>query len=108
MAAHQAGLSFQPPALETESSPGVWHVVIPEIGLPVGRPQTIVVDVTPHTRLGARKFRIKTTLRVYWDQVLVDKSTPVPTIVAAGSMLTTRTCDGAVSRPRSPLAATAR
>ncbi len=82
VAAHQAGLSFHPPALETESSPGVWHVVIPEIGLPVGRPQTIVVDVTPHTRLGARKFRIKTTLRVYWDQVLVDKSTPVPTTVA--------------------------
>ena len=59
----------------------MWHVVIPEIGLPVGRPQTVVVDVTPHTRLGARKFRIKTTLRVYWDQVVVDKSVQARTTV---------------------------
>jgi hypothetical protein len=47
---------------------------MPEIGLPVGRPQTVVVDVTPHTKSGAREFRIVTTLRVYWDQILVDTS----------------------------------
>jgi hypothetical protein len=55
--------------------------VLPEIGLPVGRPQTVVVDITPHTSRGLREFRIVTTLRVYWDEVLVDRSASEPAAV---------------------------
>ncbi|MGH8186647.1 MAG: hypothetical protein ACREUC_08800, partial [Steroidobacteraceae bacterium] len=76
VAAHQAGLAFKPPELQTRDASGRWRTVLPEIGLPVGRPQTVVVDVTPFTRTGAREFRIATTLRVYIDQLLVDVSSP--------------------------------
>ncbi len=80
LAAHQAGLLFQSPALQMRDASGVWQTVVSEIGLPVGRPQTIVVDLTVATaRRGIRlprvpEVRIITTARVYWDQVLVATS----------------------------------
>jgi Tfp pilus assembly protein PilF len=82
VAAHQAGLAFRPPELQARNASGQWVPVMPEIGLPVGRPQTVVVDITPHTRSGLREFRIVTTLRVYWDQILVDRSSAAPTTTA--------------------------
>jgi hypothetical protein len=82
VAAHQAGLAFRPPELHARDASGKWIAVMPEIGLPVGRPQTVVVDITPHTRRGVRVFRIVTTLRVYWDEIAVDRSNPVPTAIA--------------------------
>ncbi len=81
VAAQQAGLAFQPPALEARDSSGHWRTVMPEVGLPVGRPQTVVLDVTPQTRRGSREFRIVTTLRVYWDEILIDVSEPAPVTV---------------------------
>ena len=45
-AAHQAGLALVPPALQARDANGSWRTAIREIGLPTGRPQTIVVDVT--------------------------------------------------------------
>jgi hypothetical protein len=54
--------------------------------MPVGRPQTIVVDLTavlkerrPKARAATVDIRIATTLRVYWDQIVVDTSSPVAT-----------------------------
>jgi hypothetical protein len=79
VAAHQAGLVFHPPELQARNSSGRWVTVMPEIGLPVGRPQTVVVDITPHTSRGLREFRVVTTLRVYWDEILVDRSEPALT-----------------------------
>jgi Tfp pilus assembly protein PilF len=83
VAAHQAGLAFHPPELQARHHSGEWETVMPEVGLPVGRPQTVVIDITPHTRRGLREFRIVTTLRVYWDEILVDRSAPAPATVAA-------------------------
>jgi len=84
VAAHQAGLSSEPPALQVQDERGVWQTVVPEIGLPVGRPQTIALDLT--AVLPARRrvvdLRIVTTLRVYWDQILVDTSDPAPFTIA--------------------------
>jgi hypothetical protein len=74
VAAHQAGLVFQLPSLQIKDASGKWITAMPEIGLPVGRPQTVVVDVTPLVARGVREVRIATTLRVYWDQILVAPS----------------------------------
>jgi hypothetical protein len=84
LAAHQAGLPSNPPAVQVRGESGVWRTVLPEIGLPVGRPQTIVVDLTGALKRRPRdtmEVRIVTTLRVYWDQILVDTSEPAPFIV---------------------------
>ncbi len=67
VAAHQAGLALLPPRLEVERADGSWAVAVEQIGVPVGRPQTIVVDLAPH--LGpSRRVRVVTSMRVMWDQ----------------------------------------
>ena len=74
VAAHQAGLQLLPPSLEVKGADGRWRTAIEDIGMPVGRPQTVVVDLTGTVPADAREVRIKTTMRIYWDQVLVDVS----------------------------------
>ena len=70
VAAHQAGLRLVPPRLEVERADGSWAVALEQIGVPVGRPQTIVVDV--RGLLGpSRRVRVVTTMRVMWDQAQV-------------------------------------
>ena len=81
VAAHQAGLPFRPPELQGRDASGRWVSVVPEIGLPVGRPQTVLLDITPQTRSGLREFRIVTTLRVYWDEIVVDRSSQAATTI---------------------------
>ncbi|HET7220761.1 MAG TPA: FG-GAP-like repeat-containing protein, partial [Vicinamibacterales bacterium] len=80
VAAHQSGLRMTPPSLEVPDEGGRWRTAIAEIGFPVGRPQTVLVDLAGRLPRGARRVRIVTTMRVYWDQILVgtaDSSVPV-------------------------------
>ena len=74
VAAHQAGLSLQPPSLDFKAADGKWQTAIEDIGMPVGRPQTVVVDLTGRVPDSATEVRVRTTMRIYWDQVLVDTS----------------------------------
>ncbi len=74
VAAHQAGLSMAPPALQVKVANGSWKTVIDDIGIPVGRPQTVTVDLTGRFLSNSREVRIVTNMRIYWDQILVDTS----------------------------------
>jgi tetratricopeptide (TPR) repeat protein len=70
VAAHQAGLRLVPPRLEVEQADGAWVTAVEQIGVPVGRPQTLLVDVAG--RLGpSRRVRVVTTMRVLWDEAAV-------------------------------------
>ena len=71
VAAHQRGLKMIPPMLQVPDGPGRWRTVIGEIGFPVGRPQTVPVDLTGVISRDATVVRIVTTMRVYWDQIVV-------------------------------------
>ena len=69
VAAHQAGLKMVAPRLEVEQADGTWRTAVEDIGVPVGRPQTLVVDLAG--KLAAtRRARIVTTMRVYWDEAV--------------------------------------
>jgi hypothetical protein len=48
--------------------------VIEDLGIPVGRPQTVVVDLRGRVPRNTRSVRVVTNMRIYWDQVLVDVS----------------------------------
>jgi tetratricopeptide (TPR) repeat protein len=74
VAAYQSGLSLKPPALQVKEASGHWQTVIPDIGIPVGRPQTIVLDLTGKFLTPSREVRLVTNMRIYWDQILVDTS----------------------------------
>jgi tetratricopeptide (TPR) repeat protein len=71
IAAHQAGLTLAPPSLQVRDAAGQWQTVRPEIGIPVGRPQTVVVDLSDIRFTGRREVRIATSMRVYWDRAQV-------------------------------------
>jgi len=75
VAAYQAGLAALPPRLEVERADGSWETAVEQIGIPVGRPQTVVVDLGG--KLGpSRRARVVTTMRVYWDEAAVAAPAP--------------------------------
>jgi tetratricopeptide (TPR) repeat protein len=75
VAAHQAGLAAKPPRVEVERADGTWQTAVEQIGIPVGRPQTVVVDLAG--KLGpSRRARVVTTMRVYWDEAAVAAPAP--------------------------------
>ena len=77
VAAHQVGLSLAPPRLDVEEAPGRWRTVAPEIGIPVGRPQTVPVQMAGRWRGPSRRVRVVTNMRIYWDQARVGRSVPI-------------------------------
>jgi hypothetical protein len=84
VAAHQAGLSLTPPSLQVRDAAGRWRTAIEQIGIPVGRPQTVPVDLAGHLRPGEHEVRIVTSMRVYWDRIAVGRRAP------AGELATMR------------------
>ena len=69
LAASQRGWSLEPPVLEVEEGPDEWRTALDDVGVPVGRPQTIVLDLSG-LRLGSsRRLRLVTNMRIYWDRI---------------------------------------
>ena len=71
-----------PPKLQVPDGPGGWRTVIEDIGFPVGRPQTVPVDLTGIVSRTTTVVRIVTTMRVYWDRIAVgiDNHTAQPVV----------------------------
>jgi tetratricopeptide (TPR) repeat protein len=78
VAAVQAGKNMTLPALQVRDAAGEWRTVIEDIGIPVGRPQTVTVDLTGKFLSRSREVRIVTNMRILWDQILVDHSEQQP------------------------------
>jgi hypothetical protein len=78
----EAGLVM--PYLQVEDRAGNWKTVNPDMGMPAGKPKTIVVPV--EFLSASRKVRIVTNLCVYWDEIFLSegtsdaalKPTPIP------------------------------
>ena len=82
LAASQSGKSLFLPKLQVKNRRGEWETVIDSIGISVGRPQTVVVDLTGKFLTDSREVRIVTNVKTYWDKIAVDTSeqTDVKTI----------------------------
>jgi tetratricopeptide (TPR) repeat protein len=74
MAAAQAGVTLTPPYLQVKNARGEWQTVIPQMGFPAGLPKTMTVDLTGKFLCEDSQVRIVTSMRIYWDQILVDVS----------------------------------
>lgn len=74
MAAGQAGVTITPPYLQVKNARGEWQTVIPQMGFPAGLPKTMTVDLTGKFLCADSQVRIVTSMRIYWDQILVDVS----------------------------------
>lgn len=72
----KAGLVF--PYLQVKDEAGEWKTVIEDMGIPAGKPKTIVVDLTGKFLSESREVRIVTSLCVYWDEIFLSTETAEP------------------------------
>ncbi|HEY6346820.1 MAG TPA: FG-GAP-like repeat-containing protein [Bryobacteraceae bacterium] len=57
------------PYLQVQDAKGRWTTINQDMGMPAGKPKTIVVPVKFPSR--GRKLRIVTNLAVYWDEIFL-------------------------------------
>ena len=71
-AAHQAGVVPILPYIEAHNADGEWVRVMDDLGFPAGLARSMARDITGRLPEGARRIRITTNLKIYWDRILVD------------------------------------
>lgn len=75
-ASQSGGLQF--PSLQMRDRSGRWHTVVTDLGIPAGKPKTIVVDLSGKFLSASREVRLVTNLCVYWDQIYLSEDTATP------------------------------
>jgi tetratricopeptide (TPR) repeat protein len=73
-AADQANLRPFAPYVEALVSTGKWTRVVDDLGFPAGGPRTMTADLTGKLALGTRRIRITTNLQIYWDDILISRT----------------------------------
>ncbi|HVO80461.1 MAG TPA: FG-GAP-like repeat-containing protein [Terriglobales bacterium] len=85
-AADQAGLQPVAPYVEALGEDGKWTRVMDDMGFPAGGSRTMTANLTGKLPLGMKRIRISTNLQIYWDSILINRTsqnqmvglTPVP------------------------------
>src|SRR5258706_10443560 len=78
-AADQAHLRPFAPYVEAQVSAGngakeKWVRVIDDMGFPAGGARTMTADLTDNLPLGTPRIRITTNLQIYWDNILISRT----------------------------------
>ena len=76
----QEGEGMLPPYLQVKDQQGQWQTVIEDMGIPAGRPRTMIVDLTDKFLSSAREVRIVTNLCLYWDEIFMTPDTAEPSL----------------------------
>ena len=71
------------PYLQVRDQSGRWTTVIEDMGIPAGKPKTIVVDLTGKFLSASREIRIVTDVCLYWDEIFLSEDVAAPTAVLA-------------------------
>jgi hypothetical protein len=79
-AAHQAGIEAVLPYIEALDAEGNYVRVMDDLGFPAGLVRTMARDITGRLPEGTRRIRIRTNLKVYWDQILIDTTRDEPEV----------------------------
>ncbi|HEY6249776.1 MAG TPA: hypothetical protein VI685_07425, partial [Candidatus Angelobacter sp.] len=74
----RSGLIF--PYLQVKDAAGNWQTVIPDMGLPSGKPKTMAVDLSGKFLSKSREIKITTNLCVYWDEIFLSENTEKPSV----------------------------
>jgi hypothetical protein len=75
-AASQSGIEATAPFVDAQGASGKWVRVTDDMGFPAGLPRTITADLSGKLPQGTTRIRITTNLQIYWDNILIDRSTP--------------------------------
>ncbi len=68
------------PSLQVKDETSEWRTVIADMGIPAGKPKTIVVDLSGKFLSASREVRIVTNLCVYWDEIFLSEETAAPSV----------------------------
>ncbi|OYW07801.1 MAG: hypothetical protein B7X34_10180, partial [Acidobacteriia bacterium 12-62-4] len=68
------------PQLQVKNAQGRWQTVIEDMGMPAGKPKTIVVDLTGKWLSASRELRIVSGLALYWDEIFLSEQTQAPSV----------------------------
>jgi tetratricopeptide (TPR) repeat protein len=71
MGASQGGQGLVFPYLQVKDQHGKWKTVVEDMGIPSGKPKTMVVDLAGKFLSESRQVRIVTNLCVYWDEIFL-------------------------------------
>ena len=80
-AAQRPGGGLEMPRLSVKDEAGRWVTAFSEMGIPAGKPKTIVVDLTGAWRSASREVRIESNLCLYWDEVVLAVEAAEPPLV---------------------------
>ena len=67
-----------PPCLQVKNKSGKWVTVIDNIGFPMGKDKTVVVDLTGKYLSNDHRIRILTNMEIYWDHAFFATPVHVP------------------------------
>lgn len=74
------GAELVTPYLEVLDAAGEWQVVVPDMGMPAGKPKAIVVDLRDRFLSESRRVRITTNVCVYWDEIFLAEDALDPAV----------------------------
>jgi Flp pilus assembly protein TadD len=77
-ASQESKTGLMTPSLQVKDAQGRWRTVIEDMGMPAGKPKTIVVDLTGKFLSKSREVRIVTNLCVYWDEIFLSENPGAP------------------------------
>lgn len=78
LGASQNGQGLIFPYLQVKDQQGNWKTVVEDMGIPSGKPKTMVVDLAGKFLSSSREVRIVTNLCVYWDEIFLIKDSKAP------------------------------
>src|SRR6185437_10531261 len=78
LCASQSGKGLIFPYLQVKNAAGKWQTVVEDMGIPSGKPKTIVVNLTGKFLSASRQVRIVTNLCVYWDDIFLIPNASAP------------------------------
>jgi hypothetical protein len=87
------------PYLQVKDEAGEWVTVIEDMGIPAGKPKTIVVDLTGKWLSASREVRIVTSACVYWDEIFLAEDADRPITLAEVPTIETELRFRGFSRP---------
>ena len=68
------------PFLQVKDRRGEWQTVIEDMGMPAGKPKTIVVDLSGKWLSASREVKVVSSLCLYWDEIFLSEQTAVPEV----------------------------
>lgn len=80
LGAAQDGTGLVFPYLQVKDASGKWKTVIQDMGMPSGKPKSMVVDLTGKFLSSSREVRIVTNLCLYWDEIFLIEDARVPQV----------------------------